>query len=135
MKDAQGQLQKIILPVHGYGLWSTLYGFLALKGDANTVIGLGFYEHAETPGLGGEVDNPQWKAKWSGKQVFDAQGKIAIRVTKAAAPEGDPKAIHDVDALSGATLTSNGVNNLVHFWLGDDGFGPYLQKVRNGGGV
>ena len=135
VKDAQGQLQKIILPVHGYGLWSTLYGFLALKGDANTVIGLGFYEHAETPGLGGEVDNPQWKAKWSGKQVFDAQGKIAIRVTKAAASEGDPKAIHDVDALSGATLTSNGVNNLVHFWLGDDGFGPYLQKVRNGGGV
>ena len=135
VKDEKGQLQKIILPVYGYGLWSTLYGFLALKADANTVVGLGFYEHAETPGLGGEVDNPSWKAKWPGKQIFDDQGNVAIRVTKAPAPEGDPKAIHDVDALSGATLTSNGVNNLVRFWMGNDGFGPYLQKIRNGGGA
>ncbi|MEL0223097.1 MAG: NADH:ubiquinone reductase (Na(+)-transporting) subunit C, partial [Gammaproteobacteria bacterium] len=51
------QIEKIILPIHGYGLWSTLYGFMALEGDGNTVAGLGFYEHAETPGLGGEVDN------------------------------------------------------------------------------
>ncbi|WMP16132.1 Na(+)-translocating NADH-quinone reductase subunit C [Thiothrix lacustris] len=135
VKDAHGKLQKLILPVHGYGLWSTLYGFLALQADANTVVGLGFYEQAETPGLGGEVDNPTWKAKWPGKQVFDANGKVAIRVMKGAAPDGDPKALHEVDALSGATLTSRGVDNLIHFWLGENGFGPYLQKVRNGGGV
>ena len=135
VKDAQGQLQKIILPIHGYGLWSTLYGFLALQGDANTVVGLGFYEHAETPGLGGEVDNPQWKAQWVGKKVFDEQGNIAIRVTKSPVAEADPRAVYDIDALSGATLTSNGVNNLVHFWLGADGFGPYLEKLRQGGGA
>jgi Na+-transporting NADH:ubiquinone oxidoreductase subunit C len=135
VKDVQGKLQKLILPVHGYGLWSTLYGFLALQADANTVVGLGFYEQAETPGLGGEVDNPTWKAKWPGKQVFDTNGKVAIRVMKGAAPDGDPKALHEVDALSGATLTSRGVDNLIHFWLGENGFGPYLQKVRHGGGV
>lgn len=134
-KDAQGKVDKIILPVHGYGLWSTLYGFLALKADANTVVGMGFYEHAETPGLGGEVDNPAWKALWVGKQVFGADGNIAIRVTKAPVPASDPKAIHDVDALSGATLTSNGVNNLVKFWMGGNGFGSYLQKIRKGGGA
>lgn len=135
VKDQAGKLQKIILPVHGYGLWSTLYGFLALQGDANTVVGLGFYEHAETPGLGGEVDNPEWKAKWIGKKIIDEQGKVAIHVTKSPVAESDPRAAYEIDALSGATLTSNGVNNLVHFWLGADGFGPYLQKLRQGGGA
>jgi Na+-transporting NADH:ubiquinone oxidoreductase subunit C len=91
---------------------------------------MGFYEHAETPGLGGEVDNPAWKAKWPGKQVFNADGQVAIRVMKGAAPDGDPKALHEVDALSGATLTSRGVDNLLHFWLGENGFGPYLQQFR-----
>jgi len=68
VKDEQGKLQKVILPISGYGLWSTLHGFLALQGDVNTIVGLGFYEHAETPGLGGEVDNPDWKAQWVGKK-------------------------------------------------------------------
>lgn len=135
VKDQQGRLEKIILPVSGYGLWSTLYGFLALQGDANTIIGLGFYEHAETPGLGGEVDNPNWKAQWVGKKVFDEQDQIAIHVTKSPVAENDPRAVYDVDALSGATLTSNGVNNLVRFWVGPDGFGPYLQKIRQGAGA
>ncbi|MEO0443968.1 MAG: Na(+)-translocating NADH-quinone reductase subunit C [Pseudomonadota bacterium] len=58
------QLKKVILPVKGYGLWSTLYGFISLEPDLNTVSGITFYEHAETPGLGGEVDNPSWKAVW-----------------------------------------------------------------------
>ncbi|HPY41359.1 MAG TPA: Na(+)-translocating NADH-quinone reductase subunit C [Thiolinea sp.] len=135
VKDPQGKLQKVILPIYGYGLWSTLYGFLALEGDVNTIVGLGFYEHGETPGLGGEVDNPNWKAQWKGKKAFDEQGNIAIKVTKSPVAEADPRAVYDIDALSGATLTSNGVNNLVHFWLGPDGFGPYIQKLRQGGGA
>ncbi|OQW99775.1 MAG: Na(+)-translocating NADH-quinone reductase subunit C [Thiothrix lacustris] len=138
VKDAQGKVEKLILPIHGYGLWSTLYGFLALKADANTVVGMGFYEHAETPGLGGEVDNPAWKDLWKDKQVFNANGEVALRVMKGAAPAGDPKAVHEIDALSGATLTSRGVDNLVHFWMGENGFAPYLQKFRTnpqGGGV
>ena len=138
VKDPQGKVEKLILPIHGYGLWSTLYGFLALKGDANTVVGMGFYEHAETPGLGGEVDNPAWKDLWKDKQVFNANGEVALRVMKGAAPAGDPKAVHEIDALSGATLTSRGVDNLVHFWMGENGFAPYLQKFRTnpqGGGV
>ncbi|PID50143.1 MAG: Na(+)-translocating NADH-quinone reductase subunit C [Proteobacteria bacterium] len=134
VRDPERQLQKIILPVHGYGLWSTLYGFLALQANANTIIGLGFYEHAETPGLGGEVDNPQWKAKWVGKEVFDEQGRVAISVVKHAATT-QPQANYQVDALSGASLTSRGVNNLLHFWLGDNGFGPYLKKIRHGEGT
>lgn len=132
VKDAQGALQKLIIPVHGYGLWSTMYGFLALEADANTIVGFGFYEHAETPGLGGEIDNPVWKAQFKGKQLFK-DGELAIAVVKGGANPNSPTINHEVDGLSGATLTGNGVHNLLHYWLGANGFGPYLEKARNGG--
>lgn len=129
-KDETGKIDTIILPVHGYGLWSTLYGFLALKTDATTVVGLGFYEHAETPGLGGEVDNPKWKAIWPGKQVFNSDGELEIEVVKGTIDETTKNPEHKVDGLAGATLTSRGVSNLVNFWLGENGFGSYLSKVK-----
>lgn len=125
-----GVVEKMILPVHGYGLWSTLYGFLALEGDLETVIGLGFYSHAETPGLGGEVDNPSWKALWAGKKLYNAEGELAIQVIKGKAAPGSQ---HDVDGLSGATLTGRGVSNLVNFWLGENAFGPFLSTAKAGG--
>ena len=131
IQDENEQLQKIILPVKGYGLWSTLYGFLALEADANTVVGLVFYEHAETPGLGGEVDNPVWKAKWVGKEVYDA-GDVAISIIKGSVDPSSSNAVHQVDGLSGATLTSRGVHNLLHFWLGDNGYKPFLTNLKNG---
>lgn len=124
-------LDKIILPVHGYGLWSTLYGFIALESDANTIAGLGFYEHGETPGLGGEVDNPRWKAQWPGKQVY-RDGDAAIALKKGTVDRGSTSAPWQVDGLSGATLTSRGVTNLLQFWLGENGFGPFLENLRAG---
>ena len=122
------QIEKIILPIHGYGLWSTLYGFMALEGDGNTVAGLGFYEHAETPGLGGEVDNPNWKAQWTGKQVYNGDA-VALRLVKGGADRSDS---YGVDALSGATLTSRGVDNLLKFWMSDAGFKPFLDNLKQG---
>ena len=130
-----GELSRIILPVHGYGLWSTLYGFLALEPDANTVSGLGFYEHGETPGLGGEVDNPKWKALWEGKKLYGEQGEVEIQVVKGSVDSKTPNAEHKVDGLAGATLTSNGVSNLLRFWVGENGFGPYLKRMQNGEAV
>lgn len=124
-------IEQVILPVHGYGLWSTLYGFLALKGDLRTVAGLKFYEHAETPGLGGEVDNPAWRAKWEGKVAIDQAGKVVIEVARGVVDESRPGAEHRVDGLAGATLTSRGVDNLLNFWLGENGFGPFLARLRN----
>ncbi len=128
-----GRLQSLILPVQGKGLWSTLYGFLALGADTSTIGGVAFYQHAETPGLGGEVDNQRWRERWKERQAFDQQGQPRIEVIKgkAGSPADDP---HRVDGLSGATLTTNGVTNLVQFWLGDEGYGPYLEQVRAGGG-
>ena len=131
VRDDSGSLDRIILPVRGYGLWSTLYGFVALESDANTIVGLGFYEHGETPGLGGEVDNPNWKAKWPGKLAYK-DGVVAISVLKGAVNPSSTDASWQVDGLSGATLTSKGIHNLVQYWLGDDGFAPLLGNIRGG---
>lgn len=117
------QVQGYIFPVQGKGLWSTLKGFLAMEADGVTVRGITFYSHKETPGLGGEVDNATWKAKWKGKQVYDASGAVALDVVKGAAAND-----YQVDGLSGATITSNGVDGIVDYWLGPNGFGPYLKS-------
>ena len=111
------------------GLWSTLYGYVALEGDAQTILGLTFYQHGETAGLGGEVDNPRWKALWPGRKAFDEdwEPKIAVIKGSAGPPEEAP---YQVDGLSGATLTCNGVTNALHFWLGEPGFGPFLARYR-----
>lgn len=125
-----GDLKKLILPVYGYGLWSTMYGFLALEEDLRTVQGLQFYQHAETPGLGGEIDNPKWRAQWRGKVVFDDKWRVQVEVTKVEIDPSTPEAQYQVDALAGATITSRGVENLLKFWLSDKGYGPYLARLR-----
>jgi len=131
VEGADGSIDKIILPVRGYGLWSTLYGFIALESDADTVAGLGFYEHAETPGLGGEVDNPRWKASWPGKKVY-RDGEVAIGLIKGAVDPANANASWEIDGLAGATLTARGVTNLVRFWLGENGFEPFLNNLKSG---
>ena len=134
VQGADGEVEKIILPIEGKGLWSTLRGFIALDTDLQTVRGITFYEHKETPGLGGEVDNPKWKASWPNRKVFGPDGtpKIALIKGRAASPEEAP---FDIDGLSGATITSRGVTYLVQFWLGPDAFGPYLDKLAAKGTV
>jgi Na+-transporting NADH:ubiquinone oxidoreductase subunit C len=128
MKD--GALRAIILPIQGYGLWSTMYGFLALEGDARTVSGITFYEHGETAGLGGEIENPSWQARWIGRKAVDEAGTVQLEVIKGQAgpPADDP---YRVDGLSGATITGRGVSATLDFWLGPNGFGPYLDRVRS----
>ncbi len=124
------RLSLIILPVYGTGLWSTLYGLLALRADANRVAGVSFYEQAETAGLGAEVANPKWQAGWVGKRIYDDTDKVRFHLVKGGVTGKGEAAAYGVDALSGATLTSNGVTDLVRYWLGDDGFGRYLAHVK-----
>ena len=135
IRNLQGDVEQIVLPVHGKGLWSTLYGFLALAPDTKTIKGLGFYEHLETPGLGGEVDNPKWKKIWKNKQALDDKYQPQIRVVKGVVTSQTPGSEYKVDALSGATITGNGVQALVNFWLGNEGFGPFLSNYRANGGL
>jgi Na+-transporting NADH:ubiquinone oxidoreductase subunit C len=132
LENDAGDVERIVLPVHGYGLWSIMYGFLALEGDMSTVAGITFYEQQETAGLGGEVDNPAWKATWEGKELYE-DGEIALRVLKGKIDPNSSNVEHQIDGLSGATLTSRGVDNLVHYWLGDEAFGPVLKTLEGAG--
>lgn len=128
-----GAVKQLILPVNGYGLWSTLYGFIAVESDGQTIVGLSYYEHAETPGLGGEVDNPKWKKMWTGKEIYDAQGEVAIQVIKGTVTPGAKGAEFQVDGLAGATLTSRGVSNMLKYWMGAEGYQKYLTKIQANG--
>ena len=127
--NESGETSALILPIEGYGLWGTLFGFMSIGPDANTIQGITYYKHKETPGLGAEVDNPRWRALWPGRKAFGEDGSVQIRVKKGAAGpvESDP---HQVDGLSGATITSRGVTNMLAFWLSDDAFGPYLKQFK-----
>jgi Na+-transporting NADH:ubiquinone oxidoreductase subunit C len=125
--EDEAVIRQVVLPVYGKGLWGTLRGYLAIKSDLETVQGLTFYEHKETPGLGGEVDNPGWKSQWNGIKLYDSDGTPVVRVNKGPAPPNDA---HLVDGLSGATITSRGVTNLIRYWTSDDGYGPFLKKLR-----
>ncbi len=124
-----GKLDMIILPVYGKGLWSTLYGFIAIDSDIKTVRGFGFYQHGETPGLGGEVDNINWKKSWIGKKVIDDSGEVIIDIVKGSVNPDSKSAISQVDGLSGATITSNGVESLLKYWLGKNGYNPFLKRI------
>jgi Na+-transporting NADH:ubiquinone oxidoreductase subunit C len=125
-------LDQVILPVYGAGLWSTMFGFLALDADGTTVRGLRFYEHAETPGLGDQIDKPAWRSLWPGKIIFGDGGQSQIEVIRGNVDPAASAAIHQVDGISGATLTGRGVTNLLRYWTGPDGFGPYLERLRSG---
>lgn len=122
-------IKALILPIQGYGLWSTMYGYIALEQDAETIAGITFYEHGETPGLGGEIENPRWQALWQGRRAFDENGDVKVQVIKGSAgpAQSDP---YRVDGLSGATITSRGVSATLAYWLGPDAFGPYLDVYR-----
>ena len=125
-----GSIDQVILPVYGSGLWSTMRGFLSLEPDGNTVRGLRFYEHAETPGLGDQIDKPDWRALWPGKTLFGGGDTPLIEVVRGEADPTSSLAPHQVDGLSGATLTGRGVTNLIRYWTGPNGFGPYLATLR-----
>lgn len=126
-----GKVEQVVIPLEGLGMWGTMYGFMALDRDASTIRGLTYYEHKETPGLGGEIGNPAWLALWQGRKAYDEQGLPRITVIKGAAgpPEKDPL---KVDGMSGATITSNAITRLTQFWLGDEGYGKFLRRFREG---
>ncbi|MEG3114783.1 Na(+)-translocating NADH-quinone reductase subunit C [Salinicola sp. 4072] len=119
---------QIVMPIRGQGLWGLMEGFLSVRGDGNTIVGLSYYDQSETPGLGGEVDNPRWKAKWDGKKIYE-DGDFQdpqIQLVK-----GGASGEYEVDALSGASLTSRGVTNMLRFWLSEEGYAPYLARFHD----
>jgi Na+-transporting NADH:ubiquinone oxidoreductase subunit C len=120
------EVEQVILPVEGAGLWAMMYGFLAVENDGQTARGLRFYDHGETPGLGDQIDKPAWREQWQGKKLFGPDGEPQITIVKGYAPDDSD---FEIDGLAGATLTARGVTSLVQYWIGKDGYGPYLQQL------
>lgn len=128
-RDDEGKVDTVILNQWGKGLWSTMYGFIALGGEKlNTIKGFGYYKQGETPGLGGEVDNPNWKQQWVGKKIYGESGDVKFKVAK-----GEGSGDYQVDGLSGATITSNGVTSSMKYWFGEHGYKKFLANLENGG--
>lgn len=134
INDEAGDLEQVVLPIYGMGLWSTLYGYVSLDSDLRTINGLTYYEHAETPGLGGEVENPNWKAKWNGKLVWEDGAPREDQNLRVGVVKGSPTSEQEkymVDGLSGATITSRGVDSMLKYWFSDEAFGPYLSELAS----
>lgn len=128
VKGEDGAVNQIVLPIYGTGLWSVMYGFVSVQPDGNTIKGITFYDHGETPGLGGEIENPRWQANFVGKKLQNDKGESAITIGKGASADVE----HGIDGLSGATLTSKGVDGTFKYWFGENAFGPYLTKLKAG---
>ena len=132
LRVVDGEFQGIALPVAGKGLWSTVFGYIALEPDLNTVLGIQFYKHGETPGLGGEVEKQWFTSNFVGKKIRNNDDEIiGIEVLKGKVDNSKSDAIHQVDGISGATVTSKGVT----IFLKDDlkRYEAYLNKVKENG--
>jgi Na+-transporting NADH:ubiquinone oxidoreductase subunit C len=127
---SEGQLQRVILPVYGQGMWSTMYGYIALEADLNSIAAMTFYEQTETAGLGDQIQNQAWLAKWQGRKVYGASNEVRFRVATGVVAEGSAAAQHQVDAMTGATVTADAVTRLIQYWFGPNGYGPFIEQLR-----
>ena len=128
LRNDDYSINKLILPIRGYGLWGTLYGYISIEDDFNTIAGIEFYDHKETPGLGAEVDNPKWKNLWPGKQIYQ-NGEVSLTVIKGKVANDDKDAQYEIDGLSGATITSRGVTNMITYWFGESGYSKLFKEL------
>jgi Na+-transporting NADH:ubiquinone oxidoreductase subunit C len=122
-----GELSRIVLPVSGPGMWSTIYAYVALEPDLRTIAAFVVYGHGETPGIGDKIEDSDWLKRWRGKTLINADNEAVFRVSKDASDDTS------VDAISGATKTAVATGDLVRNWMGDSGFGPFLQRIREEG--
>jgi Na+-transporting NADH:ubiquinone oxidoreductase subunit C len=125
-----GEINRVVLPIRGAGMWSMLYGYIALESDLNTIAGVMFYEQNETPGLGDQIAKPHWQSKWVGKKLHENTDDVLFHVAEGPVAAGASGAEYQVDALTGATITANAVTALVHYWFGPNGYGPLLERMR-----
>ncbi len=132
IRASDRRIELIILPVSGRGYQSTLRAWLVLDGDARTVRALKFYQHGETPGVGARIEEPEWEAQWRDLPAYDDDGVLRIGVRSHAGGGYNDDAMYQVDGISGATRTAQGVDGMLRFWLGEFGFAPLLQRIREG---
>ena len=116
---------RYIVPLRGKGLWGPIWGFIALEDDLNKVYGAVFDHKKETPGLGAEINTPMFQDPFAGKTIFEGEVFTPIKVIKGGPKEGD---MHGVDGISGGTITSNGVSDMLSERL--NMYLPYFNKIK-----
>lgn len=126
LRDGEA-ISLVLLPLTGQGYGGRIDAILALRGDTNTIAGIAVTQHSETPGLGGRIEEASWQASFPGTQLRDDNEEIRFRVAR-----GQSSGIHEVDGITGATRTGQGVTQMVRFWLGPDGYAPLLDAIRRG---
>ncbi len=124
------EVYRVILPIVGQGMWSTMYGYIALKNDFSTIAAATFYEQAETAGIGDKIADPNWLALWQGRALFGSDGRFRFRVAGGPVDPNSADAAHQVDGISGATVTASAVSRLVEYWFGPHGYAPFLENLR-----
>jgi len=128
-----GKLDRVILPIHGTGMWSMIYGYIALDSDLNTIADATFYEQNETPGLGDQIMRPEWQAQWKNRQIYDEVGELRFAVSQGKVEPGSATALHEVDALTGATVTADAVTAMIDYWFGPHGYQKFLEYLHDQG--
>lgn len=126
--QSKGSLRLIVLPVNGVGYQSEIHAMLALEADLKTIAALTITDQAETPGLGARIEDPAWQAQWTGVKTTDETGTIVVAVAR-----GQASTLYEVDGISGATRTGNGIANMLRYWLGVHGYGPFLTRLEQEG--
>ncbi len=127
LRDGQ-VIERIVLPIYGQGMWAMIHGFLSIGADFATIEGVTFYEQGETPGIGDRFLEPAWLAQWRGRPAYNENGQVVLRI---GAGQASPPTTGAIDAITGATITTSAIERLVRYWLGDDGFGPFLAAQRD----
>lgn len=117
----------VLLPMSGQGYGGRIDAILALEGDMNTIAGVAVTQHSETPGLGGRIEEAAWQADFPGTETRDPSGDVRFRVAR-----GPGSGDYEVDGITGATRTGRGFTNMVRFWLGPEGYGPFLAAIGRG---
>lgn len=120
------RIERVVVPVYGRGMWSVIHGYIGLESDLNTIAGVTFYDHGETPGIGDRIAAPEWLRNWRGKTVYAPDGSVTFRI---GGQGGD--ASTRVDSITGATVTTTAVDRFVRFWLGAEGFGKVFDSLRD----
>ena len=130
-KVVDGNIDGFAIPISGKGLWGTMYGYFAIEPDGATAKGITFYRHIETPGLGAEVDKPWFQQNFVGKRFIDDDGNlVGIQTVKGKVDESSDEAYHLVDGITGATMTSRGLNQFL--LKGLQAYNPYFDQIRKG---
>lgn len=128
-QNEDGIVEAYVFPMFGKGLWDWISGYMALSSDLNTVLGIAFDHKAETPGLGARITSQEIQGRYVNKKIYNSSGNlVSVNMVKGEGNSGLTD--HQIDGMSGATLTGKGVNNMLQEYL--NCYKPFIEQTKSG---